>query len=57
MLTTLRRKIFGDLKMHRGRFLAVWVVVAMGALELFVGRWGAWLDLRHGGPIEGHVGG
>ena len=31
MLTTLRRKIFGDLKMHRGRFLAVWVVVAMGA--------------------------
>lgn len=31
MLTTLRRKIFGDLRMHRGRFLAVWVVVAMGA--------------------------
>lgn len=31
MLTTLRRKILGDLKMHRGRFLAVWVVVVMGA--------------------------
>jgi putative ABC transport system permease protein len=30
MIKTLRRKIFGDLKMHRGRFLAVWVVVAMG---------------------------
>jgi len=30
MLTTLRRKILGDLKMHRGRFLAVWVVVVMG---------------------------
>src|SRR5512137_1432894 len=31
MLTTLRRKILGDLKMHRKRFLAVWVVVVMGA--------------------------
>jgi len=31
MLTTLRRKIFGDLRMHHGRFLAVWVVVVMGA--------------------------
>jgi putative ABC transport system permease protein len=31
MLKTLRRKILGDLKMHRMRFLAVWVVVVMGA--------------------------
>lgn len=31
MLTTLRRKILGDLKMHRARFLAVWVVVVMGS--------------------------
>ena len=30
MLTSLRRKILGDLKMHRARFLAVWVVVVMG---------------------------
>ncbi len=31
MLKIMQRKIFGDLRMHRGRFLAVWVVVAMGA--------------------------
>ncbi|MGC1377348.1 MAG: FtsX-like permease family protein [Anaerolineales bacterium] len=31
MLKTLRRKTIGDLKTHRSRFLAVWVVVVMGA--------------------------
>jgi putative ABC transport system permease protein len=30
MPRTLHRKILGDLNMHRGRFLAVWVVVVMG---------------------------
>lgn len=30
MLKTLQRKIFGDLRAHSKRFLAVWVVVVMG---------------------------
>jgi putative ABC transport system permease protein len=30
MLKTLNRKIIGDLKAHRGRFLAVWMVVMLG---------------------------
>src|SRR5512145_2735262 len=30
MLKSLQRKIFGDLRAHAKRFLAVWVVVVMG---------------------------